>query len=86
MTHNAPHDNPTDDGSTDHEQTVLEPSPSTGWRETARALGVEPADAGGCGALGCHADGELYRVRSDSGRRVLCPDHVVDFLPCEVTV
>jgi hypothetical protein len=81
----------TTESSIDDDQTALEASPSTGWRETARALDapgahdVEPVDAGGCGALGCHADDPLVRVTTNGDRRVLCPDHAADFLTREVT-
>lgn len=71
----------------DTEPTVLEPSPSTGWRETAALLdapnahAVEPVDAYGCTALDCTADQDLRRVTRDDGtRRVLCPRHARDFL------
>ena len=68
----------------DTEPTTPEPSPSVGWRETYDLLGAElpgdPVDAVGCGALGCHTDEPLYRVPTDAGDRVLCPDHAADAL------
>jgi len=67
-----------------------EPSPSTGWRETAEILdapnahAVEPVDAFGCSAHGCHASDDLHRVTVKTKQRVLCLDHVADFLDREV--
>jgi hypothetical protein len=71
-------------------QTTPEPSPSTGWREIAvlvdapNAHAVEATDAVACGAQGCHASRDLQRVATDDKTRVLCPDHVADFLDTEV--
>jgi len=70
---------------TDHD--LYEQSPSTGWRETYEVLDATPPDAGepveatGCGALGCHHEENLRRVTAGDGRpRVLCPNHIRDFL------
>lgn len=63
------------------DRDLRERSPSTGWQETAELLDaphahdVEPVDAAGCGALGCHTDAPLFQVPTDAGDRVLCPDH-----------
>jgi hypothetical protein len=46
----------------------------------AAAHDVEPVDAVGCGALGCHTDEPLFQVPTDAGERVLCPDHAADAL------
>ena len=70
----------------DTEPTLPEASPSAGWRKTAEFLDaphahdVEPVDAVGCGALGCHTDAPLFQVPTDAGDRVLCPDHAADAL------
>ena len=69
------HDTTTTDR-TEYEQTTLnEPG----------GYSVEPVEAAGCGALGCHNGESLLEVTDHDGRRrVLCPDHAADFLRTEV--
>lgn len=66
------------------DQTLTEQSPPAGRRELSEELEAddigEPVDAIACGALGCHNGEDLRRVTDDGRSRVLCPDHLGDFL------